>query len=215
VANFLTFDGKEPQVAPGAFVAPTAVLIGEVVVEEGASVWFGAVLRGDFSRIVVGAGSNVQDNCVVHTNEDLPVLIGQNVTVGHLCMLHGCVVEDGALIGMGSIVLDGARIGRQAMLATGSVVNERGEIPPEVLAAGAPAQAKKTLDGSSSKWVEVAAREYQALRSAPVHGTGGRTGDNGHLLRGRRCVGEAQIRKNPHLDSLTKESRSWPQSMRG
>ena len=164
MANFLSFDGKEPQVAPDAFIAPTAVLIGDVVVEEGASVWFGAVLRGDYSRIVVGAGSNVQDNAVVHTNEGLPTLIGSNVTVGHLCMLHGCVVEDGALIGMGSIVLDGARIGQRTMLAAGSVVNEGGEIPPGVLAAGAPAQVKKTLDGSSSKWVEIAAREYQTLR---------------------------------------------------
>ncbi len=164
MANFLSFDGKEPQVAPDAFVAPTAVLIGDVVVEEGASVWFGAVLRGDFDRIVVGAGSSVQDNCVVHTNEDLPTLIGQNVTVGHLCMLHGCVIEDGALVGMGSIVLDRARIGRRAMLAAGSVVVEGGEIPPGVLAAGAPARVKKALDGSSSKWIETAAREYQALR---------------------------------------------------
>ncbi len=164
MAHFLSFDSKEPQVAPDAFVAPTAVLIGDVVVEEGASVWFGAVLRADFDRIVVGAGSSVQDNCVVHTNEDLPTLIGQNVTVGHLCMLHGCVIEDGALVGMGSIVLDRARIGRRAMLAAGSVVVEGGEIPPGVLAAGAPARVKKTLDGSSSKWIETAAREYQALR---------------------------------------------------
>jgi carbonic anhydrase/acetyltransferase-like protein (isoleucine patch superfamily) len=164
VASFLSFDGKEPRVAPDAFVAPTAVLIGDVVVEEGASVWFGAVLRGDFDRIVVGAGSSVQDNCVLHTNENLPTLIGQNVTVGHLSLLEGCIVEDEALIGMGSIVLNRARIGRRAMLAAGSVVNEDDEIPPEVLAAGAPAEVKKSLDGSSSKWVEAAAREYQRLR---------------------------------------------------
>ena len=164
MATFLSFDGKEPQVAPDAFVAPTAVLIGDVVVEEGASVWFGAVLRGDFDRIVVGAGSSVQDNCVLHTNENLPTLIGQNVTVGHLSLLEGCKVEDEALIGMGSIVLNRARIGRRAMLAAGSVVNEDDEIPPEVLAAGAPAEEKKSLDGSSSKWVEAAAREYQKLR---------------------------------------------------
>jgi carbonic anhydrase/acetyltransferase-like protein (isoleucine patch superfamily) len=163
VAHFISLDGKEPQVAPDAFVAPTAVLIGDVIVEEGASVWFGAVLRGDFDRIVVGKGSNVQDNCVLHTNEDLPTLIGAGVTVGHLSLLHGCV-EDGALIGMGSIVLDRARIGQRTMLAAGSVVNEGGEIPPEVLAAGAPAEVKKMLDGSSSKWVESAAHEYQKLR---------------------------------------------------
>ena len=164
MAHILAFEDKVPQVAPDAFVAPTAVLIGDVVVEEGASVWFGVVLRGDYSRIVVGAGSNVQDNCVLHTNEDLPTLIGSNVTVGHLSLLEGCEIEDGALIGMGSIVLNRARVGRRAMLAAGSVVREGGEIPPEVLAAGVPAQVKKTLGGSSSEWVEMAAREYQSLR---------------------------------------------------
>ena len=164
MANFLSFDGKEPQIAPDAFIAPTAVLIGDVVVEEGASVWFGAVLRADFSRIVVGTGSNIQDNSVLHTNEGQPTLIGSNVTVGHLSMLHGCIIEDEALIGMGSIVLDRARIGRRTMLAAGSVVSEGGEIPPEVLAAGAPAEVKKALDGSSSKWVATAAHEYRKLR---------------------------------------------------
>jgi carbonic anhydrase/acetyltransferase-like protein (isoleucine patch superfamily) len=164
VAHFLSFDGKEPNVAPDAYIAPTAVLIGDVVVEEGASVWFGAVLRADFDRIVVGAGSSVQDNCVLHTNEDLPTVIGKNVTVGHLSLLEGCVIEDGAIVGMGSVVLNRARVGRRALLAAGSVVTEDGEIPPEVLAAGAPAEAKKSLDGSSAKWIESAAREYQALR---------------------------------------------------
>ena len=164
MATLLPFDGKEPRVAPDAFVAPTAVLIGDVVVEEGASVWFGAVLRGDFDKIVVGAGSSVQDNCVLHTNEDLPTLIGRNVTVGHLSLLEGCVIEDGAIIGMGSIVLNRARVGQKAMLAAGSVVVEDGEVPSEVLAAGAPAKVKKDLDGSSSRWIEGAAREYQALR---------------------------------------------------
>ena len=164
MAHFLTFDGKQPNVASDAFVAPTAVLIGDVVVEEGASVWFGAVLRADFDRIVVGAGSSVQDNCVLHTNTGLPTMVGQNVTVGHLSLLEGCVIEDGAIIGMGSIVLNRARVGRRALLAAGSVVTEDGEIPPEVLAAGAPAEVKKSLAGSSAKWIEGAAREYQALR---------------------------------------------------
>src|ERR687885_2567004 len=164
VANFLSFDGKEPRVAPDAFVAPTAVLIGDVVVEEGASVWFGAVLRGEFNRIVVGSGTSVQDNSVIHTNEDLPTMIGSNVTIGHLSLLEGCEIEDGALIGMGSVVLNRARLGRRAMLAAGSVVREDQEIPPEVLAAGVPATVKKDLGWSSSEWVEMAAREYQSLR---------------------------------------------------
>src|ERR671932_1790247 len=164
MAHFLSFDGKEPRVAPDAFIAPTAVLIGDVVVEEGSSIWFGAVLRGDFNRIVVGAGTSVQDNSVIHTNEGLPTTIGQNVTVGHLSLLEGCEIEDGALIGMGSIVLNRARVGRRAMLAAGSVVREDQEIPSEVLAAGVPATVKKDLGGSASDWVEMAAREYQSLR---------------------------------------------------
>ncbi len=114
------------------------------MVEEGASGWFGAILRGDFERIVVGAGSSVQDNCVVHTNEDLPTVIGQNVTIGHLSLLEGCVIEDGAIIGMGSIVLNRARVGRRTMLAAGSVVTEDSEIPPEVLAAGLPPKLKRS-----------------------------------------------------------------------
>ncbi len=164
MGHIIPFEGKEPEVAPDAFIAPTAALIGDVVVEEGASVWFGAVLRGDFNRIVVGAGTSVQDNCVIHTNEELPTIIGSNVTVGHLSLLEGCEVEDGALIGMGSIVLNRARVGRRAMLAAGSVVREGDVIPPEVMAAGVPAKVKKPLEGSSSEWVEMAAREYQSLR---------------------------------------------------
>jgi carbonic anhydrase/acetyltransferase-like protein (isoleucine patch superfamily) len=109
---------------------------------------------------------------VVHTNEELPTIIGQNVTVGHLSLLEGCVIEDGAIIGMGSIVLNRARVGQRTMLAAGSVMTEDGEIPAEVLAAGAPAEAKKELDGSSAKWIEGAAREYQALRLRYMEGVG-------------------------------------------
>ncbi len=164
MGHLLPFEDKRPAVADDAFIAPTAVLIGDVVVEEGASVWFGAVLRGDFNRIVVGSGTSVQDNSVIHTNEDLPTIIGSNVTVGHLSLLEGCEIEDGALIGMGSIVLNRARVGRRAMLAAGSVVRENQQVPGEVLAAGVPAEVKKDLGGASSEWVEMAAREYQSLR---------------------------------------------------
>lgn len=155
---------KEPRVHPGAYVAPTAVLIGDVVVEDGASVWFGAVLRADYDRIVVGAGSCVQDNAVIHTNTNEPTLIGPNVTVGHLSLLEGCVLEEGVVVGMGSIVLNRARVGRRAMLAAGTVVREGQEIPAEVLAAGVPAEVKKPLSGSAAEWIEMAAREYQSLR---------------------------------------------------
>jgi carbonic anhydrase/acetyltransferase-like protein (isoleucine patch superfamily) len=172
LANILSFEGKEPSVADDAYIAPTATLIGDVVVESGASVWFGAVLRGDFNRIVIGAGTSVQDNSVIHTNEGLPTTVGSNVTVGHLSMLEGCTVGDSALIGMGSIVLNRAGVGDGAMLAAGSVVVEDAEIPSGVLAAGAPAKVKKELGGSSAEWVEMAAREYQALRLKYMNGSG-------------------------------------------
>jgi carbonic anhydrase/acetyltransferase-like protein (isoleucine patch superfamily) len=156
-------DGVRPRVDPTAFVAPTAVLIGDVEVGPNASVWFGAVLRGDESTITVGEGANVQDNAVVHCAHGLPTVIGKDVTIGHGAMLEGCIVEDGALVGMGAIVLQRARVGARSMLAAGSVVLEGQEIPPGVLAAGAPAAVKKELDGSAQRWVETAAAEYRRL----------------------------------------------------
>ena len=164
MATLIELDGKAPRIAEDAYIAPTAVLIGDVVVEPAASVWFGAVLRGDNSQIRVGAGSCVQDNCVIHCAEDLPTVIGENVTVGHIAMLEGCVVEDGALIGMGAIVLQRARVGARALVAAGAVVGEGVEIPAGMLAAGVPATVKKALGGSSERWVERAALEYQRKR---------------------------------------------------
>jgi carbonic anhydrase/acetyltransferase-like protein (isoleucine patch superfamily) len=160
----IELDGKTPQVAEDAFIAPTAVLIGDVTVHAGASIWFGAVLRGDNSAIVIGPGSNVQDNCVVHCADDLPTLVGSNVTVGHMAMLEGCEIGDGALIGMGAVVLQRATVGANALVAAGAVVGEGTEIPNGVLAAGVPAKVKKELAGSSQRWVETAAREYQSKR---------------------------------------------------
>ncbi|MBV9464697.1 MAG: gamma carbonic anhydrase family protein [Solirubrobacterales bacterium] len=163
MAILVELDGRRPSVAAAAWLAPTATLIGEVEVAEGASVWFGTVLRGDFESIRVGRGACVQDNAVVHCAAGLPTLVGENVTVGHMAMLEGCVIEDGALVGMGAIVLQRARVGRGAMVAAGSVVAEGAEIPAGTLAAGAPAKVKKELAGSSAGWVQSAAREYQAL----------------------------------------------------
>ena len=155
---------SEPRFPDDAFVAPTATLIGAVELGSEASVWFGAVLRGDFERIVVGDGSCVQDNAVVHAAAGLPTIIGDNVTVGHAAMLEGCVVEDGALISMGAIVLQRAQVGAGALVAAGSVVREGQVIPPGVVAAGVPAVVKKEVDGSSRRWIETAAREYRGLR---------------------------------------------------
>jgi carbonic anhydrase/acetyltransferase-like protein (isoleucine patch superfamily) len=171
VATLVEFEGAAPRIADDAFIAPTAVLIGDVVVEPGASVWFGAVLRGDNSSIRVGAGSCVQDNCVIHCAKDLPTVIGANVTVGHMAMLEGCEIGDGALIGMGAIVLQRAKVGIRSLVAAGAVVGEGVEIPPGVLAAGIPATVKKELAGSSQRWVETAATEYQTLRGRYLRGS--------------------------------------------
>jgi carbonic anhydrase/acetyltransferase-like protein (isoleucine patch superfamily) len=153
--------GKRPQVHKDAYIAPTAVLIGDVVIEAGASVWFGAVLRGDEAQIKVGEGSNVQDNAVIHCSTNLPTIIERNVTVGHSALLEGCVVEEGALVGMGAIMLQRSRLGAGSLLAAGAVLAEGSEIPPGHLAAGVPATVKKPLGGSSDKWVGMAAQKYQ------------------------------------------------------
>ena len=163
MATLLEFEGRQPRVDPHAWLAPTATLIGDVHVAAGASVWFGAVLRADFGTIRIGRGACVQDNAVLHCASELPTVVGENVTVGHMAMLEGCVIEDGALVGMGAIVLQRARVGAGAMVAAGSVIAEGSEVPPQVLAAGAPAKVKKELGGSSAGWVRSAAREYQEL----------------------------------------------------
>jgi carbonic anhydrase/acetyltransferase-like protein (isoleucine patch superfamily) len=137
-----SFDGTEPQVAPSAYVDEAAVVTGDVVLEAEASVWPNATLRGDAGRIVVGEGSNVQDNAVMHEGSEL----GADVTVGHSAIVHAATVADGALIGMNAVVLDGARVGERAVVAAGSVVTGGTELPPETLATGAPAEVKTDLD---------------------------------------------------------------------
>jgi len=152
---------KRPKVHPAAYIAPTAVLIGDVEIEANASVWFGAVLRGDESTITVKTGANVQDNVVIHCAENLPTVIEENATIGHSAQLEGCVVERGALVGMGATMLQRSRLGAGSMLAAGAVLTEGSEVPPGHLAAGVPATVKKPLAGSSDGWVSSSARHYQ------------------------------------------------------
>jgi len=148
-------------VHPDAYIAPTAVLIGDVEVGAGASIWFGAVLRGDEAAIKVGDGANIQDNVVVHCARDLPTLIERNASVGHSAQLEGCVVEEGALVGMGATMLQRSRLGAGSMLAAGAVLGEGKSVPAGHLAAGVPATVRKPLDGSSQSWVGTAAKHYQ------------------------------------------------------
>ncbi|MFI5284045.1 MAG: gamma carbonic anhydrase family protein [Candidatus Dormibacterales bacterium] len=153
--------GRRPKVHPDAYIAPTAVLIGDVVVEAGASVWFGAVLRADEALIRIEEGANIQDNVVVHCARDLPTIVQRNASVGHSAQLEGCVVEQGALVGMGATMLQRSRLGAGSMLAAGSVLPEGREIPPGQMAAGVPAVVKKELAGSSGQWVATAAEHYR------------------------------------------------------
>lgn len=163
--HILPFGGHTPRVHPTAWIAPTATLIGRVVVEEHASVWFGAVLRGDDPdhEIRVGARSSVQDNCVIHVSARGPTLIGREVTVGHGAVMESCRIGDGALIGMNAVVLQEAVVGEQALIAAGAVVGTGSEIPPRHLAAGAPARVKKELEGESLGWVTNSAAHYVEL----------------------------------------------------
>ncbi|MEO6956629.1 MAG: gamma carbonic anhydrase family protein [Antricoccus sp.] len=152
------FEGVKPKIHPTAWIAPTACLIGDVTVEEGASVWFGTVLRSDFGPIWVRRGANVQDNSVVHGGPN-GTEIGEGATVGHTCVVHGAVIGAEALIGNGSTVLDGARIGAGTLVAAGSTVTPGTEIAGGMLAIGSPAKAKGTIGGGAARW----ARENQQI----------------------------------------------------
>jgi len=153
--------GKRPSVHPDAYIAPTAVLIGDVDIGPGASVWFGAVLRADEAQIKVGAGANIQDNAVIHCAKDLPTLIEENASVGHSAQLEGCVVEQDAVVGMGATMLQRSRLGKGSLLAAGAVLAEGSEVPAGHMAAGVPATVKKPLDGSSGNWVGITAQHYR------------------------------------------------------
>jgi carbonic anhydrase/acetyltransferase-like protein (isoleucine patch superfamily) len=159
----MEWQGKRPRVAQDAFIAPTAALIGDVTVESGASVWFGAVLRGDFGPIVVKAGANVQDNVVVHVERERPTIIEADATVGHGAVLEACVIQSRAVVGMHAVVMNGAIIGEEAMVAAGAVIPEGMQVPARHLAAGVPAVVKKELSGRSLEWVGMAAEDYREL----------------------------------------------------
>lgn len=158
------FGDQEPQVASDAFVATTATLIGDVRVEGGATVCSGAVLRGDYNQIIVGIGSTIQDNCVIHTSKEQPTTIGSNVIIGHSSILEACEIEDGVFLGKASIVSHRSRVGRGAALAAGSVVPEDRQIPSEVLAAGTPAEVKESIMESTAQQMTFADSEYEDLR---------------------------------------------------
>ena len=150
---FIEYQGKSPRVAASAFVAPTAVLLGDVAVGEESSVWFGVVMRAENGTIRVGARSSIEDNAVVHASEHGRVVIGNDVTVGHCAVLDDCTIQDGALIGSNAVVLGGATVGERTLVAAGSVVTVDEQLPAGVVVAGAPARARKVLSGRAAEWI--------------------------------------------------------------
>ena len=159
----LTFGNKTPNVHPEAFVAPTADLIGNVTVGKGSSLWFGAVIRSDMERIEIGENTSIQDNCTLHADEGLPCIIGNNVTVGHNAIVHGCTVGDNTVIGMHSTILNGAVIGKNCLIGAGAVVKENSVIPDNSLVVGIPAKIIRTLDDANTKKQIANAEEYAKL----------------------------------------------------
>src|ERR1051326_2721276 len=147
-------EGREPAVSPEAWIAPTATLVGDVRVEPEASVWYGSVLRADFGTIVVRRGANVQDGSILHGGAAPVTEIGEGATVGHLCVVHGAVVGEEALIGNGATVLDGAIVGRRALVAGGATVPPRMTIPDGMLAAGVPARVVGEVTAGAKQWIE-------------------------------------------------------------
>lgn len=155
-------DGITPQIAASAWVAPDANLIGKIVLEDEASVWFGSTLRGDNEEIRVGRGSNVQENCVLHTDIGYPLVIGPDCTIGHKAMLHGCIIGEGSLIGMGATVLNGAKIGRGCLIGAGALITEGKEIPDFSLVMGAPGKVMRQLDEAAREKLLKSAAGYRA-----------------------------------------------------
>ena len=151
-----------PEVHPDTWIAPGAHVMGKVRLDEGVGIWFGAVLRGDNELIHVGAGSNIQENSVLHTDWGYPLVIGRDCTIGHKAMLHGCTIGDGSLIGMGATVLNGARIGKGCLIGAGALVTEGKEIPDGSLVMGAPGKVVRMLDAAAQEKILAGSRGYVA-----------------------------------------------------
>jgi carbonic anhydrase/acetyltransferase-like protein (isoleucine patch superfamily) len=159
-----SFEGLTPQVHPGAFIAPTATLVGDVIVEEGASVWYGAVIRADYAPVIIRRGANVQDNAVIHGPPGLTTDVGEGATVGHNCVVHGAILGAECLVANGSVVLDGCTIGAKALVAAGSIVAAGTTVAAGMLYAGSPAVMKRPVKGTGAEiWVDTNPEAYAEL----------------------------------------------------
>ena len=158
-----SFEGRAPTVSPAAWIAPTATLVGDVHVEAEASIWYGAVLRADFGRIIIRRGANVQDGSVLHGGADPVTEVGEGATIGHLCVVHGAVIGFEALVGNGATVLDGVVVGRRALVAAGCTVPPGMTIPDDMLAVGVPARILGEVTGGAKQWVQTNPALYREL----------------------------------------------------
>lgn len=157
---------QSPDIHPDAFIAPNATVVGRVTIERDASVWFGCVLRGDIEPIHIGQGTNIQDHTVIHIDPGLPTRVGARVGVGHRCLLHGCVIEDECLVGMGAIVLSGAIIESGSVVAAGALVTEGTRVPAGSLVMGVPARVVRPVDEALRQRIEITASDYLELARA-------------------------------------------------
>jgi carbonic anhydrase/acetyltransferase-like protein (isoleucine patch superfamily) len=154
-------DGLAPRIDPDVgWIAPTAVLVGDVVVGAEAGIWFGVVARGDIETISIGARTNVQENCVLHTDTGYPLVIGSDVTIGHGAIVHGCSIGDNSLIGMGATVLNGARIGRNCLIGANALVTENKVIPDNSMVLGAPGKVVREIDAAGVEGLAASAERY-------------------------------------------------------
>lgn len=160
----IEYKGKRPNISPKAFIAPTAVIIGDVTIGDEASVWWGAVLRSDQNAnpIIVGARTSIQDNCVLHSGE-APTIIEEDCTIGHGAIMEGPLIRRAAIIGMNVTLLENTEIGEEALIAAGSVVVPHTKIPPRTLAAGSPAKVKKEISGAALNWIKMGSDTYIGL----------------------------------------------------
>lgn len=165
MALVIPFDGKRPSIHPSVFLAPTAVVIGDVTIGPESSVWFGAVLRGDSPThpVIIGKRTSVQENCVIHVGHWGPTIVGDDVTVGHGAKFECCTIGDRTVIGMNAVILQNAKIGNECLIAAGTVVLEGAEIPDRSVVAGVPGKIKKTLEGGAAEWIKGGGSHYVEL----------------------------------------------------
>ncbi len=167
--QLIAFSGKAPRLGRGVFVAAGARLAGDVRLHDGVSIWFNAVLRGDINHVEIGAGSNIQDNATCHVDDDFPCIVGRDVVVGHAAVLHGCVVEDRALVGMSATLLNGVHVGEGSVVAAGALVAPGTRIPPGSLALGVPARVRPLPEGFWDA-EPLAAAKYRRLALSHARG---------------------------------------------